>query len=212
MTQKEPTTIRWAAPVRRDRIRRLYETDARGLTDEDLIEDVGCALYLRCRSILTATAAVRGQVDCPYCGGNIRRTEGGNSARSFAEILLCADCGWQLSWGDYWRSFAGRQLLGGGATWAFESFLMAFDAARSAREKLLAIDRLIHSFHHNAKTQDPGRPAGANLLEGSLAEVVVFLDTLTYGEATAPELRQTRADYARRMSVTWAGKRYLGSG
>ncbi len=43
-------SVRWAAPVRQDKIRRLYETDARGLTDEALIDDVGLALYLRCQS------------------------------------------------------------------------------------------------------------------------------------------------------------------
>ena len=44
--------VRWAHPVRPDQVRRLHETDARGVADEELTDNSGCALCLRCRSIL----------------------------------------------------------------------------------------------------------------------------------------------------------------
>ena len=47
--------VRWASRVNPATIRRLYETDARGIVDEDLIDEVGFALYARCQSILCAS-------------------------------------------------------------------------------------------------------------------------------------------------------------
>ena len=41
----------------RDKIRRLYESEAQWLLDEELLEDVGFMLYLRCRDILTILEA-----------------------------------------------------------------------------------------------------------------------------------------------------------
>lgn len=204
--------VRWARPVRQDKLRRLYEADARGIADDALIDDVGCALFLRCRSIVTVTAAVRGQVACPRCGHPIRRAQADNSPRGLAERLVCAACGWCATWEQYRQTFAGQQLYGAGGMEAFCAFLAAFDRARSARDKVFAIDRLVHSFHYNltagANVPAASRPAAANVVEGSLADVVAFLDRLSYGEATTPQMRATRAAYEQQMPHTWAGKRY----
>lgn len=212
--------VRWAPPVRQDRLRRLYEADARGITDEALIEDVGLALYLRCRSIVAVMAAAGGRVACPRCAragveSVIVRAGKDNSAASKAERLRCAACGWGTTWGQFWQTYRNRQLYGAGGMEAFRAFLTNYDRARTAREKLHAIDRLIHSFHYNLKTgakeHTPSRPAAANVVEGSLGEVVAFLDRLTYGEATTPEMRETRAAYEERLPRTWAGSRYSRS-
>jgi hypothetical protein len=37
--------MRWAPMVRRDKIKRLYETDAKGIVDETLIDDVVTKLF-----------------------------------------------------------------------------------------------------------------------------------------------------------------------
>ena len=212
--------VRWAPPVRQDRLRRLYEADARGIADEALTDDVGLALYLRCRSILTVTAAAGGRVACPRCARQglesiVRRTEKDNGDAGRAEELLCAACGWGTTWGQYWQTYRNQQLYGAGGVEAFRTFLAAFDWARSAREKLHAIDRLIHAFHYNltrgASELTPSRPAAANVVEGSLGEVIGFLDRLSHGEATTPEMRETRAAYESRLPRTWAGARYSRS-
>ena len=54
MTDKE-TRIKWPLKVRPHKIRQLYENDAKGIVDEDLINDVGYALYARCEAIWTVT-------------------------------------------------------------------------------------------------------------------------------------------------------------
>ncbi len=209
--------VRWAPPVRQDRLRRLYEADARSIADEALTDDVGLALYLRCRSILTVMDAAGGRVACPRCAragaqSVIHRAGKDLSPASRAEELRCAVCGWGTTWGRYWLTYRNRQLYGAGGMEAFRTFLTDFDRAQSVRAKLHAIDRLIHSFHYNlkkgAKEHTPSRPAAANVVEGSLGEVIGFLDRLTYGEATTPEMRATRAAYEDRLPHTWAGARY----
>ena len=47
---------------------------------------------------------------------------------------------------------------------------------------MIAVDQLIHAFHWDVKLQLPNRPAGNNLIEGSLEQVIGLLDRLSYGE------------------------------
>ncbi len=49
------------------KIRRLYESDAKRILDQELYEDVGICLLLllRCESILTINEAKHGRVKCP---------------------------------------------------------------------------------------------------------------------------------------------------
>jgi len=54
--------IQWAKKVSPNKIRRLYNLDAQGIMDEELIDDVAYTFYARCESILTVTEASRGRV------------------------------------------------------------------------------------------------------------------------------------------------------
>ena len=65
----QPAAPDWAPRLTKSMISRLYELDAKGLRDDELIEDAGIRLYMRCQSILTATKASRGTVTCPLCEG-----------------------------------------------------------------------------------------------------------------------------------------------
>jgi hypothetical protein len=69
--------VRWASRVNPSMIRRLYETDARGVVDEELSDEVGFALYARCQSILRVTAAQQGKVTCPRCEAIVERQGAG---------------------------------------------------------------------------------------------------------------------------------------
>ena len=65
------------------KIRRLYETDAMGIVDEELLDDVGLSLCLRCQSILAVSDARNGKVRCPGCrkGGRDTITERGRQRK-----------------------------------------------------------------------------------------------------------------------------------
>ena len=195
--------VRWARRVPQEKVRRLYESDARGLLDEELVDDVGYGLYLRCWSILRATEAAEGRVTCPRCGNVIVR-EGAEKTT----VIRCGACGWQTTWGAYHKTYQGKQLHGGGAVEAFRTFVTRFDAARTARERLIAIDRLIHAWHWE-QVQNPTRPAGANLIEGRLGDVVAFLDALSYGDVGTAGMGAKRDDWYRNLEASQ--KRFGGN-
>jgi hypothetical protein len=185
--------VRWAPRVSRGKINRLYQLDAIGLVDGELIDEVGYALEARCRSILTVTDAQRGQVHCPRCARVGRTALIPHSGRP-EETLNCAACGWSTTWDAYRKTYRRKQLNSGGALRAFQEYLDAFPRARTARKKMLAIDRLIHEFHYSLRDrpEEPTRPAGVNLIDGTMAQVIALLDRLAYGEGTAPETQVSR--------------------
>src|SRR4051812_33443454 len=112
----------WAPKVPHAIIRRLYATDAQGIADDTLIDKVGWALWERCDSILTVTAAHLGQVCCPACGANIVRQHPWSSD----EQLEYASCEWRLPWSIYHQTYRGKQLFGANAVGIFHSFHQAF--------------------------------------------------------------------------------------
>jgi hypothetical protein len=193
---------RWAPRVTRLEIRRLYETDARGIYDEDLINEVGYGLLARCESFVTAVEAVGGRARCPVCSGVVEHSCGAD------ELLVCA-CGcWQLPWRDYFHTIQHRQLSGAEPVLEqFLTFISLFPSCRSPREKMLAIDRLIHGFHWYLKRGTPTRPVAVNLIEGKMSDVVSFLDRLTYGPGSTPGMEETRSEWNANLDANpdWYG-------
>ena len=176
----------WAPRVSQRAIRRLYESEASGLLDEEIVDDVGVSLLLRCESILQiAQAVVDGQVGCPRCEGSGKRT---TFPREGEAPLLCPVCGWTMTWDAYWRTFKGQQLNAGGAASFFRDYVEAYPRSRSYQEKVIAIDRLIHAFHHNV-SGIPCRAACVNLIQGKLSTVIQFLDELSSGEPGSDSTR-----------------------
>jgi hypothetical protein len=181
--------------VPQQKIRRLYESDAHGMIDAELIDDVGLTLLLRCRSMqIVSDVMLRGLVPCPVCGAVQRREP--RVRDDPAELLTCA-CGWRLPWGVYHRTFQHQELIGSDANPFIGEYLQAWPAARSPREKLLLIDRLIHCWHweEQHRVRGVGRPTGVNFIEGSRASVLALLDGLTRGEQSAPQLAERHASW-----------------
>ena len=58
--------------VQRDKIQRLYESDAKGMLDEELVDDIGISLLTRIESIFRAGKAIFGEAWCPHCGRPIQ--------------------------------------------------------------------------------------------------------------------------------------------
>src|SRR3954454_9604492 len=96
--------VRWAPRLCPDRLRRVYETDARGIIDEELLDEVVFTLSSRCDSILTVTESIWGMTKCPRCGCWITPAE--------EERLLCPQCDWQATRAEYHKSWEHQQLNG----------------------------------------------------------------------------------------------------
>jgi DNA-directed RNA polymerase subunit M/transcription elongation factor TFIIS len=192
--------IRWPPRVPKSKLRRLYEADAQGIVDSELIDDVGITLLVRCQAILEVAEAKEGRVKCPRCARQgettiLQRERRPGDPRD--EVLACPQCGWQITWGEYAASFKRRQLNIGGARDAFAGYVERYRAARTPRAKMLAIDRLIHEFHYSYRWRPdlPTRSVGPNLIQGRLGDVLRFLDELTYGPQSTAGLEERRAEW-----------------
>ena len=130
MERHEP--LRWASKVPQWQIRRLYLAEAQGILDDEQIDAVGLALWERCDSILTVTAAHHGLVSCPSCTTRIARQQ----PPPADEVVTCPGCGWSLPWAIYHRSYRGKQLYGANAVDVFTGYHRAFPQASTARAKV----------------------------------------------------------------------------
>jgi ribosomal protein L37AE/L43A len=181
----------WAPRVPQAQVRRLYENDARGIYDDELIDEVGYTLRARCQSFLAANEARQGRAICPRCDRKVPHS----GAKE--EVLHCDGCGWELTWGEYFETFQKKQLFGAEPVLQlFQEFVTRFPSAATPREKVLLIDRVIHGWHWYQK-HGHTRPVAVNLIGGKLPEVIAFLDRLTYGEGSTPGTRETHAELLR---------------
>lgn len=207
--------VHWPPRVTKERLRRLYASEAAGLLDDELLDEVGITLYLRCRAILDVCGALhRGLVRCPGCERDGRETlvpREQATRRNPDPAIACPTCGWATTWNAYEATFRRRQLNPGGATEYFQSFFDDYPRCTTSPERMLAIDRLIHAFHYSLRADPslPTRPAAVNLIEGRLTDIVPFLDALSEGIVTA-EMVATRRNWERTMDrwasqwATWA--------
>ncbi|MCL1859613.1 MAG: hypothetical protein FWF92_10330 [Oscillospiraceae bacterium] len=175
--------IKWSKRVPQELISRLYNNSVSGICDDELADEVGWALYARCESIISATGGFENKILlCPECGNNIPLIE---------NIFNCP-CGFHATWEEFKKSYKGKQLHASNALPIFLTYQKDFPRAKTYGEKLICIDILIHSFHiknsyykllDNYDIEDESvelnRPTGANLIEGSLKEVILFLDKLS---------------------------------
>jgi hypothetical protein len=172
----------WAPRVRPELIRRLYSGEAAGLLDEELLDEVYYAMRARCESIFTVTEASKGRVRCPTCDEIFTHPVGDKDQR-----MNCPACGWTLTWGEYFKTYQGKQLNGFGCWPAITAFLDGGSAANTPAKKMLLIDALLHAYHWEAE-QNPTRPVAVSMIQGTINSVVTLLEDLGYG--SDPQMRE----------------------
>jgi ribosomal protein L37AE/L43A len=187
----------WSPLLKQGDVRRLYEQDAAGLISDDLLERVGIGLLARCQDLLTAHEAVRGNASCPACQANIVHDRNPKSS------IACEACGWSGRWGAYLGSLKGMRMAAGTLHPVIESFVKAYPTCTSDREKMVAIDQILHRFHHELEGRT-GNAFAWNLIEGSETEVIAFLRELTYGDKSAPATVANRDRYLSLLDETEA--------
>lgn len=170
---RNPERISWSPRIRPELIKRLYELDALGLQDDDLCNEVGFRLYLRCQTILMVS---RDEVACPRCGTVFVIK---SSSKEDVSVCPTKDCSWQTTMSDYQQSWSKKRIWGANALPAIEEFYSRFSPRQDYKVKMYLIDRLIHSFHWSLKENLPARSVANNLIEGDHDQVVEFLDRLT---------------------------------
>ena len=200
--------IEWSPRVSLHKIRDLYLREARGDCDDELVEEVGFALFARCQSILEFSESIEGRVRCKRCQRAGRQTWILRHSLKGSEQLECQVCGWEVLWRVYLLESekVDGQLSAGNARAAFQRYAARYPLCTTREEKILAIDRLIHEFHwiliEEGQEAKAWKPAGVNLLRGSTTQVVQMLNELTYGEHTPPELLECREWWRSQTPIT----------
>lgn len=64
---------------------------------------------------------------------------------------------------------------------------------------MVLIDQLIHAFHISLR--EIGRPVAANLIAGSLRDVIHFLNKLSSGDASAAGIDDSRIAWQRTLAA-----------
>ncbi|MCL2816637.1 MAG: hypothetical protein FWD23_18720 [Oscillospiraceae bacterium] len=176
--------IKWCKRVPQELIAKLYNQSASGIFDDELADEAGWALYARCESIISATNGFERKIlICPACGRDIALKE---------NIFECSCGGLRATWEEFKKSYKGKQLHAANALPIFLDFHRNFPRAKTYGEKLICIDILIHAFHIKMsyykeldnydienENVEVNRPVAANLIEGPLKEVILFLDKLS---------------------------------
>jgi len=167
------TRIRWAPKLRPDKLIRLYKSDAAGILDEELLDDVAWTLYLRVRDVLRVSDS---RVVCPVCATEFAVRWLGQDPRT---VSLCPTCGWTITAGEYHRSWEHQDF--NGHCDEFALYVERFPGTRSPQERMLLIDRLVHALHVAAAEGAIVNFAARNFLEGNRPRIAALLEQLAYG-------------------------------
>lgn len=186
----------WAKRVSRRDIQRLYESDARGMLDEELLDKIHFAIYARvCDMFEVREAQQHGRVKCRNCGALVPQPYQFGS-RNKDKILKCEQCDWQVTCGEYYASYTGKSMLPGSVVDMFVAYLERFPKAKTPAEKMLLVDWLIHQFH---VMQGVARmPVGENIIQGTIDQVRDLIESLASGPSSTQglsSLEEWRAIY-----------------
>ena len=175
LKDKSLNQCRWPAMVSRQDLKKLYENDAKGITDEALLDDIGFAMYTRCLiSREVYDLMEKGKVKCLHCG----------SVLDYAERMGCA-CGQIYTYREYRQSYRANNMPKGEASGIFDKFVADWEKAKESTAKMRLIDNLIHEFHVSSKAGTRNRPVGVNLIQGTKEQVTALIEELAYGNSLA---------------------------
>jgi hypothetical protein len=162
----------WSPAVPREKIKRLYDSDARGIVNSELLDEVGFSIYARC---LQAQEEIKimdmGKIKCHNCGYLL----------NYSHDLITCSCGYQYMYKDYRRSFRANNMPTGGAAHIFNKFIAEWPKMNCDAEKMRLIDWLIHEFHINLLSGSKGRFVGINLIQGTKSQIKELILNLAYG-------------------------------
>jgi hypothetical protein len=177
--------IIWVSRVNPSLIIRLYKSDAEGFQDEELADELGCAIIARIEDIFAATDSYGAddgskKLKCPSCG-EMMKVMFPERHDTHEKPMECI-CGYKTTLYEYRKSCQDKKLHGGGAIPAFEKFVSQYTAAKDYSGKMLAIDTLIHTFHGELQGKERfSRTAAHNIIYSRRnSDLVDLLNALAY--------------------------------
>jgi hypothetical protein len=164
----------WCKKVSRNDILRLYQSEAKGMIDEILLDEVGYGFYTRCTQAKEAHELMeKGQMLCLKCGRVLPQ-------KDHFSVVTCK-CGYSYTYREYRRSCNAVNMPGGRATPIFEHFSQKWPNCKNSTQKMMLIDWLIHECHVTLMSGQKGRSVCINLIEGTLKQISDLIIELAYG-------------------------------
>lgn len=154
---------------------RLYEANAVGLLDDELVDDVGWRVWERLNDVILVTS---GRVRCPACCAEFQVRAPGGSPDDPVQCPGC-DCDWEVTPRAWHKSWEHRDL--NGHCDEFERFVASWPGARTARDRMMLIDAVVHALHLSTRSEAQGNFAARNFVEGSRPKIAALLDELAHG-------------------------------
>jgi len=191
MNTFETKDFKWAQRLSKNDIYRLYKSEASGLLDEELLDEVGIGLYSRCETIKQVTERL-----CPNCS---RVIEGAFNGNNLDRSISCSNCQWISKWSNYRQSYKTDRIHGGRAYKYFIAYLDEYPLCKTARDKMLIIDRLIHYLHEDIDNERSVTPAAMNLIKGKQKDIREFIEELAYSGNMPEQNRSLRNELFRKM-------------
>lgn len=165
--------FKWARRVTQEQIKQLYESDAKGILNIKLLEEVGCGYYARCYQAKEERNLINNkQIKCHNC----------NQMLSSNDKLYICNCGYKYTFNEYKKSFSLNKMPKGNAIPIFDLYITKWNCAKDDAEKMRVIDWMTHEIHICLGNGMIGRFVGVQLIEGTASEIKKLILYLAYGE------------------------------
>lgn len=194
MNTYETGDFTWATRLRKNDIYRLYQSEASGLIDERLLDEVGIGLYSHCETIKQVTERL-----CPRCSEVI---QGAFDSDNPDRQIACLQCQWVSKWKYYHLSYKNDRIHGGRAYRFFLAYLHEYPLRKTAKDKMLTIDRLMHYLHEDLDGDASVTPAAMNLVEGKRKDIRAFIESLAYSDNMPEQNRRLRNELFKKMDTS----------
>jgi hypothetical protein len=101
-----------------------------------------------------------------------------------------------------------QRAFAGGLEPFINDFVRTFPVTHAYRERMVLIDILIHRFHWESAGIVDGRPGATSLIEGTMNDIMAFLDHLNYSDTIPPEIERTREEWRRKWRENaWSSRK-----
>lgn len=152
----------WPAKLDIYKLKQLYMLDAKGIQDNQLVDEIGLTLYVRC---------IYGKEDMQRMEKSVIRCHNCSQELAGSSDFRQCKCGYQYSYKEYRRSYRKNNMPTGAASKVFEAFITGWSLAKSYNEKMILIDTLLHEFHLSLISGAVHRPVAMNFIDGTRSQV-----------------------------------------
>ena len=178
--------FKWCKKVSRNDLLKLYQSESKGMIDEELLDEVGYTFHTRCTQAKQARELMeKGQILCLHCGAILKADIvkiGEFTPFSKDNLPIHCKCGYSYTYREYRRSCNAANMPGGRAEPIFEQFAQKWPGCKNSTQKMLLINWLIHECHVTLMSGMKGRSVCINLIEGSTKQISDLINNLAYGE------------------------------